>query len=308
MKKESTPFTLRKLIIEYPQLVQARDRIRQVHEASQLSGKGRGIALLGPSGVGKTTVLEEYMRSFKSSPRSPGSKPIIFVEVPSTPTPKSLGAAVLDAMGDKFAHRGSAEEKQFRIVVLLKGLQTELVVFDEAQHLVEIRRTPTGATTDWLKNLLNKSRVAVVLAGLKRTEELLFSNEQLRRRFSATAYYDRFDIEKPGGAQSFGQLLKSFHELLPVPTLSFVNVDMVQRFYHASFGLIDYLIMIVDRAVLLAQQSKVVEIDLAILAQAFRDEVWSLSPDKRNPFSSKFNWEPLIGKCEPFEDFDSKAA
>jgi hypothetical protein len=264
--------------------------------------------LLGPSGVGKTTVLEEYIRNFKAPPLGAGSKPIIFVEVPSTPTPKSLGAAVLNAMGDKFAHRGSAEEKLFRIVVLLKGLRTELIVFDEAQHLVERRRTPTGATTDWLKNLLNATRVAVVLAGLKRTEELLYSNEQLRRRFSATTYYDRFNIFKKGGAQSFGELLFSFQKLLPVPTLDFVTPNMVMRFYHASYGLIDYLIMIVDRAVLLAQQSIAGEIDAAILEQAFRDEVWSLAPDTRNPFSSEFNLQALTGKHEPFEDFDFKAA
>lgn len=308
MNNPKKPFTLRTKIIEYPQLIQARDRIRQVHEAAKLSNKGRGIALLGPSGVGKTTVLEECMRGILALARDPSAKPVIFVEVPSTPSPKSLGAAVLNAMGDKFAHRGSAEEKLFRIVVLLKGLCTELIIFDEAQHLVERRRTPTGATTDWLKNLLNASGVAVVLAGLKRTQELLFSNEQLRRRFSATAYYDRFDIFKPGGALSFGQLLFSFQEILPVPTLKFATDDLVMRFYHASFGLIDYLIMIIERAVWLAQQPDAGEIDLAVLAQAFRDEVWSLAPSKRNPFCPEFNSLPLIGKSEPFEDFDFKAA
>lgn len=308
MKNKKTPFTLRTKVIEYPQLVRARDRIRQVHEAAKLCKKGRGIALLGPSGVGKTTVLEEYIRVVMAFPRPLSAKPVIFVEVPSTPSPKSLGAAVLVAMGDKFAHRGPAEEKLARIVILLKGLQTELIIFDEAQHLVERRRTPTGATTDWLKNLLNASRVAVVLAGLKRTEELLFWNEQLRRRFSATAYYDRFDIFKPGGAQPFAELLFSFQELLPVPALSFVTDDLVIRFYHASFGLIDYLIMIVDRAVWLAQESQAGEIDLFILAQAFRDEVWSLAPNNRNPFCSDFNSLPLVGKSEPFDDFDFKAA
>jgi len=308
MSNNKLPFTLRTKVIEYPQLVHARDRIRQVHQAAKFCKKGRGIALLGPSGVGKTTVLEEYMRSVLAQQRHPGTKPVVFVEVPSTPSPKSLGAAVLTAMGDKFAHRGSAEEKLARIVILLKGLQTEMIVFDEAQHLVERRRTPTGATTDWLKNLLNASRVAVVLAGLKKTEELLFSNEQLRRRFSAIAYYDRFDIFMSGGAQPFAELLFSFQELLPVPALKFVTADTVTRFYHASYGLIDYLIMIIDRAVWLAQDSKACEIDLSVLAQAFRDEVWSLAPNIRNPFCLEFNMLPLIGKGEPFDDFDVKAA
>lgn len=307
MTQQHKPFTLRTSFIEYPQSIRALARIQEVHEASRLSKRGRGIALLGPSGVGKTTVLEEYIRSFMPTLNIPRAKPILFVEVPSSPTPKSLGAAMLSTMGDPFAHRGSAEEKLFRIITLLKGLHTELVVFDESQHLVERRRTPNGATTDWLKNLLNGSRIAVVLAGLKKTEELLSSNEQLRRRFSATIYYDRFKIFEDG-AQLFGQLLLSFEKILPVPALSFIAEPILIRFYHASFGLIDYLIKIVDRAVWLAQHSGSGEIDQATLAQAFRDEVWSLAPDLRNPFCPQFNRQGLTGQAEPFEDFDIKAS
>jgi hypothetical protein len=211
-------------------------------------------------------------------------------------------------MGDQFAHRGSAEEKLFRIVILLAGLRTELIIFDEAQHLVERRRTPTGAATDWMKNLLNASKVAVVLAGLKRTQDLLLSNEQLRRRFSATAYYDRFNINDLNSARQFANLLFNFQNLLPVPALKFIADETLVRFYHASFGLIDYLIKIIDRAVFLVQEGKFTEIDLPVLAQAFRDEVWSLAPDKRNPFCAEYSFEELIQKFEPFEDFDVKAA
>jgi hypothetical protein len=149
--------------------------------------------------------------------------------------------------------------------------------------------------------------VAVVLAGLKKAEDLLLSNEQLRRRFSATAYYDRFNIYDPQGAQTFANLLFSFQQIMPVPALKFIAEDVLLRFYYASFGLIDYLIKIVDRAVCLVQHKEAAEIDLSVLAQAFRDEVWSMAPDKRNPFHAEFNFEDLIGKGEPFEDFDIKA-
>jgi DNA transposition AAA+ family ATPase len=308
MIKENTPFTLRKNFVKCPHSVRALARIKEVHEASRVSGKGMGVAILGPSGVGKTTVLTEYCRSHFGASPGVGSKPILFVEVPSTPTPKSLGTAVLAAMGDQFAHRGSAEEKLFRIVKLLAGLKTELIIFDEAQHLVERRRTPTGATTDWMKNLLNASKVAVVLAGLKRTQDLLLSNEQLRRRFSATVYCDRFNVDDARNTRMFAQLLVSFQRILPVPTLEFASSDTLLRFYHASYGLIDYLIKVIDRAVYLVQAERFAEIDLPVLAQAFRDEVWSLAPDDRNPFCSEFNNVELTGKFEPFEDFDVKAA
>lgn len=308
MIKKIERFTLRNKFIECPHSVRALERIREVHEASRASGQGMGVAILGPSGVGKTTVLKEYLRPFNDASFMSGSRPVLFVEVPSTPTPKSLGTAVLAAMGDRFAYRGSAEEKLFRIVTLLSGLKTELMVFDEAQHLVERRRTPNGATTDWMKNLLNASKVAVVLAGMKRAQDLLLSNEQLRRRFSATVYCDRFNVDNAVNAKLFAKLLFSFRKVLPVPTMEFSESDILLRFYHASYGLIDYLIKVIERAVYLVQVGQFAEIDLPVLAQAFRDEVWSLAPDSRNPFCNEFSNVELTGKFEPFEDFDLKAA
>lgn len=303
----NTPNTLRKNFIRCPHSVHALERIRDVHVASKATGKGMAIAILGPSGVGKTTILQEYIRSLGGQV-APGEGKSIFVEVPSTPTPKSLGAAVLVAMGDQFAHRGSAEEKLCRIVKLMTGLKIELIIFDEAQHLVERRRTPTGATTDWLKNLLNTSKVAVVLAGLKRAQDLLLSNEQLRRRFSATVYCDRFRVDESTSAKQFAKLLISFEKMLPVPSLTLSSNDTALRFYHASYGLIDYLIKVIDRAICLVHAGKFTEIDLTVLAQAFRDEVWSLAPNDRNPFCEEFSYLELTGKFEPFEDFDIKAA
>lgn len=304
----NNPKTLPKNFIRCPQSVHALERIRDVHMTSKATGKGKAIAVLGPSGAGKSTNLMEYIRSYDGQASAGEKKLILFVEVPSTPTPKSLGTAVLVAMGDQFAHRGSAEEKLFRIVKLMTGLNTELIMFDEAQHLVERRRTPTGATTDWLKNLLNMSKVAVVLAGLKRTQDLLLSNEQLRRRFSATVYCDRFRVDKPDSAKQFVKLLISFEKMLPVPSLSLSSNDTALRFYHASYGLIDYLIKVIDRAICLVHAGKFAEIDLTVLAQAFRDEVWSLAPNNRNPFCEEFSYVELTGKAEPFEDFDIKAA
>jgi len=308
MKPKFNPFTLRSSFIEFPQSIHTLARIKEVHQLSQLTKKGKGIAVLGPSGAGKTTVLEEYIRTYMAKVTAIGVKPIILVQVPSNPTPKSLSAATLTAMGDQFSDRASADDNLSRIVTLMEGLRTEMIIFDEAQHLVERRKSPTGATTDWLKNLINQAKIAVVLSGLKRTEDLLISNEQLRRRFSATVYYDRFKVSDENSAELFATLLLSLQELLPVPGLSFISQEALPRLYHASFGIIDYLINIIDRAVWHVQNGKHKEIDLLVLAQSFRDEVWSLAPNTRNPFCKEYSFSELIGKNEPFEDFDIKAS
>lgn len=83
---------------------------------------------------------------------------------------------------------------------------------------------------------------------------------------------------------------------------------MIRRFYLASFGLIDYLIKVIDRSVWLVQHRDAEGINLPILCEAFKDEVWSAAPEERNPFSDAFDFKPLIRDCEPFENFDIIAA
>ncbi|MDO3559806.1 TniB family NTP-binding protein [Ralstonia pseudosolanacearum] len=84
------------------------------------------------------------------------------------------------------------------MVTLLRNLQTEVLILDEAQHLVDYKRNTAYETADWIKSLMNESDVTVVLVGLKRTQQLLWANEQLRRRFCAIANFERFCLETRG--------------------------------------------------------------------------------------------------------------
>ncbi|WP_390482353.1 TniB family NTP-binding protein [Pseudomonas guariconensis] len=235
----------------------------------------------------------------------PQKRAVLFVEMPSSPTKKNLAAAILAELKDPFAEaRGhSAEVKFARVVLLLKNLGVEMLVLDEAQHLVDYRRNGAYEAADWIKSLMNETSIAFVLIGLKRTENLLLANEQLRRRFSATVAFDRFTFSA-NASLHFVMLLQAIEGELPIQTISFVEPAMIRRFYLASYGLIDYLIKIVDRAVWLVQVQDLAGIELPVLAQAFEDEVWSYATEERNPFSASFNFQPLFGKREPFETFE----
>ena len=77
---------------------------------------------------------------------------------------------------------------------------------------------------------MNETSIAFVLIGLKRTENLLLANEQLRRRFSATVAYDRFTFSA-NTSLHFVMLLQAIEGELPVQTISFVEPAMIKRFY-----------------------------------------------------------------------------
>lgn len=309
--KQNADFSLRRQFIDTRQARHVFARISEVHQDTRRSKTSRGLLIQGPSGSGKTTLIREFMSTSFPGGFIPGERlTVIRVDMPSSPSKKNLAAAMLAALGDPFAssRTHSAEAKFTRIVTLLKNLSTEIVILDEAQHLVDYKRNSAYEAADWIKSLMNDVEIAVILVGLKRTQGLLWANEQLRRRFSACVDYDRFDWTLREGQQQFAALVNSIRDALPAQVIDFANDEVLRRFHHASFGLIDYLIKILDRAVWLVQVGRAKGIDLKVLADAFRDEVWSQAPDARNPFAKDFDFKPLIGVHEPFENFDGAAA
>lgn len=310
-KEKLAQFSLRHHFILSPQAERALNRLIEVHGDTRRTGTSKGLVIQGPSGVGKSTLIKEYVRELESSTRSDGGvhSSVLIVEIPSSPTKKNLATAMLTAMKDPYAdsRSHSAETKFARIVLLLSKLGVEVVVLDEAQHLVDYKRNAAYEAADWIKSMMNETSITFVLVGLKRTEGLLWANEQLRRRFSATVEYNRFTLTESCWTQ-FLLLLQGLRELLPVASISFSDKEMIRRFYLASFGLIDYLIKILDRSVWLVQHKDAQGINLSILSEAFKDEIWSAAPEVRNPFSQLFDFKPLVGDREPFENFDIIAA
>ena len=190
-------FSLRHHFILSPQAERALTRLAEVHGDTRRTGTSKGLVIQGPSGVGKSTLVKEYVRELESVKKTEaGHRSVLIVEIPSSPTKKNLATAMLTAMKDPYAdsRTHSAETKFSRIILLLRSLAVEVVVLDEAQHLVDYKRNAAYEAADWIKSLMNETGITFVLVGLKRTEGLLWANEQLRRRFSATVDYNRFTL------------------------------------------------------------------------------------------------------------------
>lgn len=62
-----TPFSLRHHFILSPQAERALTRLAEVHGDTRRTGTSKGLVIQGPSGVGKSTLVKEYVRELESA-------------------------------------------------------------------------------------------------------------------------------------------------------------------------------------------------------------------------------------------------
>lgn len=304
-------FSLKKTLLPHSRFRQGLRRIAWLHHYSQQNEVGGGLLLTGPSGLGKTTILQHYLELFPRVAESNRTRiPVLYVTTPASPTVKSMAEAILVALGDPMARRGSAEEKTFRIYQLLQVCQVELLLIDEFQHfcyahsIVEFR-----SIADWLKNVIGLTGMGVVLCGLPEAEMVIQSNEQLARRFSTKYALTPFKLDREDDFKEFRGILKAFQAAIPLPPEEpLYEANLARRFMVASNGLLDYVRKILEGALVVAGEARCKSLDLHLYAVGFRNQVWSDVPDRLNPFHPKSPLRPLIRPGEPFYAGDKRHA
>lgn len=299
-------FTLRKQVIEHPKFTLAIREIARLHERGKEAGVAEGMLLVAQTGSGKTTVLQYYESRFPRIETTRGTRiPVLRVDTPESPTVKTLAEAILFAMGDPAAAKGTASAKTNRIIHFFKECGVELLFIDEFQHFFDGRRvTESKRVSDWLKNLINKVGIPVILAGLPRSIAVVNANPQLRRRFGAPHYMKPFGFDNQEERLEFRGVLHGIQSRLPVPCTDLSEANMAQRFYFASHGLLDYVVKIIDDAVSRACPDSGETLTQQAFEAAFKRTVWLDAPDHLNPFSKAAALRLLNRALEPFDVWD----
>ncbi len=296
-------FSLRNIILEHQRFKSTLRSIAELHHYCIQNKVGKGLIIVGPSGLGKTSILKYYACQFPRVVETQFTRiPVLIVTTPSTPTTDSMAEAILMALGDPLANRGNAKDKLNRIKLLFDQCQVELLFIDEFQHFFYARTIVEFRTiTDWLKIFLNETAKAVILCGLPEAEMVVQSNEQLARRFSSKHTLTPFSFAPEQDFLEFRGILRSFQDGLPLPTeIPLHEANLARRFLIASNGLLDYVRKILEGAVSVATAAGHQSLDLPAYAEAFRREVWSDVADRLNPFHEDSPLRVLNRSGEPF--------
>lgn len=291
-------FIVENTLIPHHAFEEATRRLEQCFAYSENASEPTCIALVGESRTGKSRALEECNDRHSSSRDDFGlNMPILRVKTPSKPTVKSLAELMLRAMKDPIFDQGTENAKTSRLQTLMRNCGTRMVMIDEFQHFVDKgSHKVMHHVADWLKILVDDSRIALVVAGLPTCQAVLEQNEQLDGRFLSPVYLPRFDWLRHDHREEFIAILGAFHDSLSrhfdLPILD--GEEMAFRCYCGTGGLMGYLSKFLRQMVWNALDAKKNSISLQDLAQAHDEAVWAKSGPRGipNPFTKAFSHAP----------------
>lgn len=278
-------------------------RLEHMYEYQCMHEEAEHLMLIGESGVGKSTLLSNYARKHPVIEHQELTEiPVLYVPLGQAPSPKTMASTMLLALGDPKWNLGKEADLTARLVFLIKTCRVRIVIVDEVNHLVDRGGEKTLHTTaDWLKRLVDATRVSFVLAGIPRSRRVLATNDQLRGRFREVIEIERFSVANARAEHEFRSVLNVFKGYLrDLPTVDISNKVMVRVFAFATDGRLRDIRRLLVRAVELAYAKPAPQLTTSVLAEAFRSVIYPGCPNERNPFHKQFNEMPLVKGDEPF--------
>ncbi|NLW90800.1 MAG: AAA family ATPase [Syntrophomonadaceae bacterium] len=285
------------IYIGYPRFEEILDKINYCHEFSNITAEPECLLITGPTGAGKSTLKKLYERDHPRQILLSTTKvPILSGIIPVPATVKSLVQHLLVQLKDPLALKGTAVAQTERLKMFLSDCQVELIVLDELQHFIDRdSKRVLKTVSDWLKALIEETRIPVVLLGLPEAEGVIDSNEQLSRRFANRYVLQPFLFDTREHIDEFRTFLHLLDTKLPLCKKSnLADFDMACRIYYATDGVVGYVMKLVRKATFYAIKSGTEKVDLPVLAHAFDRHVQSDKYQKSNPFVVRnFSFEDI---------------
>ncbi|MCD9186338.1 MAG: TniB family NTP-binding protein [Pyrinomonadaceae bacterium] len=300
---------IEKLFIMHPSFERCFNTIKECHEHSKLSVEPLCALITGEPGVGKTTLCEKYEKMYPRVELEEKTKvPVLVARIPVPATPKNMVTALLSALGDPLADKGTTYSKTLRLFNLLRQCQVEIIIIDEFHHVIDGDSDKVLYTvSDWLKQLINEAKLPIILVGLPHSIKILEANPQLKRRFAMREELSNFKWVKGKGSKrddnheetdtdeetastpetesdnDFKAFLKILDETLPLADNSHLaGAPIAYRIWKATSGNVNRTMKLVRYAAKSALKSSEEKVTNELLKRAY-ERIFSEDSSK-NPF------------------------
>ena len=256
------------------------DALRMLEQTFDYSGTPEPtcVAIVGETRTGKSRLLEEFRDNHQSTRNLDGKEtPVLSVRVPAKPTVKGLVELLLHELGDPLSGKGTVTNKTVRLMMLIAKSKTKVVMLDEFQHFQDkASEKICHEVADWLKILVDDTKVALVVAGLPICRAVINQNEQLASRFNSAVRMPRFDWAIQLQREEFIAILYCFYESMRqhFDVFDFSEPETAFRIYCGTGGLIGYISKLLRAVVRDAVSSGRTVITYQDFATAYSNSTW----------------------------------
>ncbi|MEH7747328.1 ATP-binding protein [Neobacillus drentensis] len=164
--------------------------IERCHQSLNQYGEPYHLLLTGPTGAGKTTVIQQYLEKLENNEK------VLVVDIPLPCSLRSLIETLLVLLGDPFPSKGTLEMKIRRLTHFFCYSKIELVILDDFHRLLSRNRHARFELSDFIVSLLKRTNVPFVFVGLEDTNHIIKENAMLARRVSFHVNLEPFNNEK----------------------------------------------------------------------------------------------------------------
>jgi energy-coupling factor transporter ATP-binding protein EcfA2 len=237
------------------------------------------VLLASESGSGKTALLRHLQRLYPDrAQRGSGRivRSVVYSEVEPAPTLRGVQSGLLTDLGAPPLDIRHLHARNDLIKRYLSEFDTELVLFDEVQHLQALARRDRMLLLDWMKWVSTAGKASVVVsAAMSDGRRLIEHDAQLLTRFTEMAI-PRFRM-----GIAFAQFLLTLERSMPLRRGSGLAQESLQRAIldeseamQTLRGLTDGVVKVVQEAAVAAVTTGAERIELPLLS-AWREAVYA---------------------------------
>jgi len=242
------------IFIEY---IAGKEVIKEILDLFEQPVRPRmeGMALISPTGNGKTTLIERFIKEYASIIGN-----LVRVEIPERATLKEFYADVLAKLGNPVSTTKSTGDLRRKIIEELKTQKVKMLFVDEIHNLLDSRREHLKDVLNGLKSLNNKAQIPIVLIGIELTSQILAKDDQVKDRYFSFelpiwSYQKGKTKEIKARNKPLKDLLATFEANLPLKKKSELHSDgLVSQIHQKSQGKIGRIDWIIRRAAVKAIQ------------------------------------------------------
>lgn len=267
---------------------EAIDAIQRLFTSADVYGSHRGLALIGPSGTGKTSAVanaERWLRTHAALPADAPS-PLPMADLSTGTTPKDLITLPLSMGRDPLAERGSHGNRELRLGKVGPHLDLLGMAFDEFQYTFEHRRKDdAGQMRSVMKSIVNKVSRPIIVMGTDGLDAFLDGQPDLRNRFRRRVYMRDPTITSVEDLRDVQAVLLAMKEVTPcAPNCDISSQEMMLRLLLAADSQFGSIVELVRRGCHFAAYERAQQLELKHLSAAYGESAQRESrADDKNP-------------------------